>query len=145
MNITAVSFPTQFDVSWLEGMRWRVLTEFSVDAACHLVGADGFACRSTIRLIAPVGFVTDLASVPRVFWSLFPPEGKYTKAAAIHDYLYSVGGRVSDELSFSRAGVDRVFYLGMKALGVSEFSARSMWLAVRTFGGSHWGTEKHGN
>ncbi len=36
----------------------------------------------------PAGFVTDLASVPRIFWTLLPPDGKYAKAAIIHDYLY---------------------------------------------------------
>lgn len=36
----------------------------------------------------PVGFVTDLATVPRIFWSLLPPDGEYAKAAIIHDYLY---------------------------------------------------------
>ncbi|MDI5166053.1 DUF1353 domain-containing protein, partial [Salmonella enterica subsp. enterica serovar Montevideo] len=29
----------------------------------------------------PVGFVTDLATVPRIFWSLLPPDGEYAKAA----------------------------------------------------------------
>ncbi|ECG8634089.1 DUF1353 domain-containing protein, partial [Salmonella enterica subsp. salamae] len=36
----------------------------------------------------PAGFVTDLATIPRIFWSLMPPDGKYAKAAIIHDYLY---------------------------------------------------------
>ncbi|EOD5071623.1 TPA: DUF1353 domain-containing protein [Salmonella enterica subsp. enterica serovar Enteritidis] len=38
----------------------------------------------------PAGFVTDLATVPRIFWTLLPPDGKYTKAAIIHDYLGGV-------------------------------------------------------
>ncbi|EAQ5166578.1 DUF1353 domain-containing protein [Salmonella enterica subsp. diarizonae] len=25
--------------------------------------------------------ITDLASVPRIFWTLLPPDGKYAKAA----------------------------------------------------------------
>ncbi len=36
----------------------------------------------------PAGFVTDLASVPRIFWTFMPPDGKYAKSAIIHDYLY---------------------------------------------------------
>lgn len=36
----------------------------------------------------PAGFVTDFATVPRVFWILLPPDGKYARASSIHDYLY---------------------------------------------------------
>ena len=36
----------------------------------------------------PVGFVTDFASIPRLFWSLLRPDGLYAYAAIIHDYLY---------------------------------------------------------
>ena len=36
----------------------------------------------------PVGFVTDFASIPRIFWSVLPPDGKYTHPAIVHDYLY---------------------------------------------------------
>lgn len=36
----------------------------------------------------PKDFITDGASVPRVFWSLFDPTGPYLQAAVIHDYLY---------------------------------------------------------
>src|SRR5258708_33483224 len=42
----------------------------------------------SIRITVPVGFVTDLASVPRVFWSLLPPAARYSYPAIIHDYLY---------------------------------------------------------
>src|SRR5262245_55189884 len=36
----------------------------------------------------PVGFVTDFASIPRIFWSALPPDGRYTYPAIVHDYLY---------------------------------------------------------
>ena len=36
----------------------------------------------------PAGFETDFASVPRAFWSVFPPYGPYTKSAVLHDWLY---------------------------------------------------------
>src|SRR4051794_19430354 len=36
---------------------------------------------------APAGFVTDLASVPRAFFSLLRPDDDYAYAAIIHDYL----------------------------------------------------------
>lgn len=33
------------------------------------------------------GLVTDLASIPRIFWNILPPNGPYTKSAILHDYL----------------------------------------------------------
>jgi hypothetical protein len=37
---------------------------------------------------APPGFLTDFASVPKIFWKILPPNGRYGKAAVIHDYCY---------------------------------------------------------
>jgi Protein of unknown function (DUF1353) len=35
----------------------------------------------------PAGTRTDLASVPRAFWTLIPPHGAWEKAAVLHDHL----------------------------------------------------------
>lgn len=43
-------------------------------------------------IIVPAGFVTDLASVPRMVWSFYPPDGPWAKAAIIHDFLYWTKG-----------------------------------------------------
>ena len=40
------------------------------------------------RVDVPIGFVTDLASIPRIFWSILRPDGAYTYPAIVHDYLY---------------------------------------------------------
>ena len=39
----------------------------------------------------PKGFVFDGATVPKVFWPLFPPVDKYIHSVALHDYLLSTG------------------------------------------------------
>ena len=49
----------------------------------------------------PKGFVTDLASIPRVFWSLLRPDGNYAYAAILHDFLYWTQSRpreVADDI-----------------------------------------------
>ncbi|EAA2596645.1 hypothetical protein DNM18_25345, partial [Salmonella enterica subsp. enterica] len=33
----------------------------------------------------PKGFITDHATIPRIFWILLPPDGRYAKAAIIHE------------------------------------------------------------
>ena len=36
----------------------------------------------------PAGYITDGASVPRIFWSIFPPyKPEYFTAVIVHDYL----------------------------------------------------------
>jgi hypothetical protein len=81
--------------------------------------------------VVPAGFVTDMASVPRGFWNLFPPTGPYAKAAVYHDYLYQLG-------SISRADADSEFVDGMKALGVCWITRAAMWVALRLFGWKAW-------
>ncbi|EBI4650781.1 DUF1353 domain-containing protein [Salmonella enterica subsp. enterica serovar Oranienburg] len=75
----------------------------------------------------PAGFITDLATVPRIFWILLPPDGKYAKAAIIHDYLYDNALRTKKE-------VDLIFLDGMKVLGVPKWKRIVMYQAVRLFG-----------
>ena len=51
-------------------------------------------------LVIPVGFVTDFASVPRLFWSAISPIGHYNLASVIHDFFYTyktVGRKVADK------------------------------------------------
>lgn len=37
---------------------------------------------------APLGFMTDFASIPRIFWWALPKWGVYGFAAVVHDWLY---------------------------------------------------------
>ncbi|ECW0107059.1 DUF1353 domain-containing protein [Salmonella enterica] len=80
----------------------------------------------------PAGFVTDLATVPRIFWILLPPDGKYAKAAIIHDYLYDNALRTKQE-------ADRIFLDGMTVLGVPKWKRTVMYWAVRLFGRGRYG------
>src|SRR4051812_2279337 len=67
-------------------------------------------------IVAPAGFVTDLASIPRIVWSVYPPDGPWVKAAIIHDFLYYTQGTgiwydhrgVSRNRSYSRAEADAI-------------------------------------
>ncbi|EAP2902404.1 DUF1353 domain-containing protein [Salmonella enterica subsp. enterica serovar Chester] len=75
----------------------------------------------------PAGFITDLATIPRIFWSLMPPDGRYAKAAIIHDYLYDNALRTKYE-------ADRIFLDGMTVLGVPRWKRTIIYWAVRLFG-----------
>ena len=78
-------------------------------------------------ITVPNGFVTDLASIPRALWSIFPPHGPWANAAVIHDYLYSTGYK-------DKRYADQVFLEAMKVLQVPKVTRTLMYWAVRMFG-----------
>lgn len=77
------------------------------------------------------GFVTDFASVPRIFWSLISPWGRQLKAAIVHDYLYTTG-------VVSRKDADGLFYRMMKELGVGWMKRQAIYRSVRIFGSKYY-------
>lgn len=82
----------------------------------------------------PVGFVTDFASVPKILWNIFPPTGKYIKAAVIHDYLTSLKGQLPNGKIYSKKEVDAIFLEAMTVLKVSKVTRYIVWRAVSLFG-----------
>jgi putative uncharacterized protein FNV0804 len=90
------------------------------------------------RITVPKGFITDLASVPRSFWIIFPPFGKYTPAAVIHDFLYSK----YNTTGINRTLSDKIFLHIMKELGVGFLKRNAMYRAVRLFGETSWKNKK---
>lgn len=83
----------------------------------------------------PVGYVTDLASTPRILWAILPPNGKYGKAAVIHDYLCTHKKVMTADgfVTISRKEADEIFYEAMGVLGVPEWKRKTMWAAVRAY------------
>ncbi|WP_210249059.1 MULTISPECIES: DUF1353 domain-containing protein [unclassified Bradyrhizobium] len=79
----------------------------------------------------PAGFVTDFASIPRIFWSIFRPDGDYAHAAVIHDYLYWTQSR-------PRNVADQILKRDMQDLRVDRNSVAEIYSAVRTFGSGAW-------
>ncbi len=76
----------------------------------------------------PKGFVTDLASIPQIFFSLLRPDGEYAYPAIIHDYLYW-------DQPISREEADEIFKLAMQDF---EVNAAVKWLIHQTV---RWGGE----
>lgn len=77
----------------------------------------------------PAGFMTDFASIPRIFRGLFTRNGApWQRAAVIHDYLYSTfpfGTRqMADEDYREQAIID----------GTSKLAAGLMYAALRLGG-----------
>lgn len=85
----------------------------------------------------PKAFLTDGASVPRAFWSIFPPWGVYGQAAVVHDYLCIErrltcdGNEKPKYLPFEE--IDKLFYQAMKASGTSVWKRSVIYAAVRLY------------
>jgi hypothetical protein len=83
----------------------------------------------------PKGFVTDFASIPRVFWSILPADGDYTYPAILHDYLYW-------RQHTSRETADRIFKVAMEEFGIDGSKIAMIHTAVRAGGGFAWDGNK---
>ena len=105
-----------------DGRHWELLEEFD-----YYLGS----LESGMYIRVPKGFVTDFASVPRIFWWLFPPWGKYGKAAVVHDYLYHTR-------MFSRAVADAIFLEAMSVLKVPLWKRLIIYWSVRIGGWVPW-------
>jgi hypothetical protein len=84
----------------------------------------------------PRGFVTDLASVPRAFWSILTPTGRYAYAAVVHDYLYWTQER-------SRRDADEIFRIAMEDAKTPTATLLTLYNAVRAVGGLAWDANKN--
>ena len=79
----------------------------------------------------PRGFVTDLKSLPKAFWSLVPPDGAYAYAAVIHDYLYWTQ-------STDRETADKILRECLLELGLVKSTVALIYHSTRSFGQALW-------
>lgn len=119
----------------LDGSKWQL-----VDDLYYHVGSKD----SEEVIIVKAGFITDGASTPFGVRNLFPKDGTYTPAAAIHDALYRYRGILPFgwyqglPKEYSRKRCDSIFAEAMQVLGVSWWRRKIMYRALRLFGGFAW-------
>lgn len=103
--------------------RWEVIREL------HYRTADG-------RLIVvPVGYLSDMASVPRLARQLVDPQTPAVRRpSVVHDFVYT-------DLThrFTNAEADQILYESLIEEGMGKFMARLIWCAVRLSGRGNWG------
>ncbi len=114
-------FEGDLQVRWLDDGRLMELVE-------------PFCFHDTARVAWPVpkGVRTDGASIPRFLWSVVggPFEGKYRKAAVVHDYYCDVRQRHWSD-------VHRMFYHAMLTSNVATRQAKILYFGV-LLGGPRW-------
>lgn len=83
-----------------------------------------------VKFVVPVGYISDLASIPRPLWWIWPPGyGPAAWAAVWHDRAYSHWYR-----QISKPFADEVFRQIMLKRGASEWTANRFHWAVSRFG-----------
>lgn len=96
-----------------------------------------YMAKDGVRHIVPRGFVTDLASIPRLFRDLFDVNGLSREPAVLHDFLYCIQYT-------TRAEADALFLEALEAVGVGRAARYAMYLAVRSGGWMYWGKRDEG-
>jgi len=84
------------------------------------------------------GTISDLASVPKLFWNIIPRDGLASGPAFIHDYLYTNRNGLKF-FGWNRATCDKVLLQALLDAGANKTKAYTMYYAVRTFGGFYGG------
>ena len=91
------------------------------------------------KIVVPSGFITDKASIPKIFWSVVGnPSGKYAPAAVIHDWCYF-------KKLYSRKRCDQIFEEAMKESKVNWLKRKLMYWAVRLFAWAGWNAHRKRN
>ena len=80
------------------------------------------------NITVPAGFITDFASIPKVFRSFVSKAGPHVRASVVHDFLYS-------KTDVGRKAADGIFLEAMRISGVGKAKRFVMYWAVRLFGG----------
>lgn len=89
------------------------------------IGAEG-----TLRVV-PEGFVTNLASSPRIAWRIVPPWGSGNRAYVLHDWEYTIQ-------RMSRLEADKLLLEAQYACDVATWKANLVYSAVRVGGFKAW-------
>lgn len=103
-----------------DGVNWEVYNPFDYQSD---------TLDTTISIAK--GFITDGASIPRIFWNILDPTGPYFQAAVVHDYLYRCQ-------KFTRHQSDDVLLEGMWVLNCKFREYCVIYVMVRLFGWNAW-------
>ena len=113
-------FLTDLILDPLPYQQWRVVEPFIVDGT--IAG----------RIEVPDGFICNLNSIPRPFWSISLPTD-YPEAGVVHDWGYR--GNLPREVA------DSVYRDILEHLGMGRTRRNMRYWAVRGFGGMHYGPD----
>ncbi len=87
------------------------------------------------KIMVPAGFLTDLASFPRIVRPVLDARTPTTRRpAAVHDFIYC---HLTHR--FTKREADQIFHEALLEEGAGQLLAWSMWKATRVGGRGAWG------
>ena len=132
-------FTNSLKTEWLDGKKWRVTESYRFYSGDYLSG---------LYVEVPEGFITDLASIPRLLHWLVPKVGKDSAASVMHDVIYRTGVMTSSvivdgvehvvDTPVSQGMADSMFHQAMVALKVGRWRRKILYHGVSIFGWIAW-------
>lgn len=91
------------------------------------------------RLVVPAGFITDLASIPRILRNLpiLDPNGLSRRPAGMHDWLYGS----KDGRRYDKQFADSFLRAALLTEGATQATASTFYYGVHWFGQSSWDSD----
>ncbi|MBZ7981948.1 DUF1353 domain-containing protein [Campylobacter sp. RM12640] len=81
----------------------------------------------------PTGYKTNGANIPRVFWSIYPPNSpEYLSAVVVHDFLCDKAYK-NDKNYDDFILADNIFFIALKELGVDRFKSALFYLSCKSY------------
>lgn len=118
------TFTTNFRGELIAKNKWMTIEPFEYHITSY---------PSDEVITVPIGFETDFASIPRIFWPLISPIDNHAKAAVIHDFCYYHG-------LYNRKVSDQIFREALRVLKVKPWKVSVMYRVLRLFGWYRWWT-----
>ena len=96
-----------------------------------------------VKLIAPAGYTFDLASIPKVLWSIIAPFELSILAPLFHDSIYELKGHMDEShcvpiSELTRSDADGLFLRLMQLEGITRWKRNAAYAAVRAAGSLYW-------
>lgn len=119
----------------------RVLTSVGKDGLIRTMESDLTYFTKIVQaqlILVPIGFDTDLGSIPQFLQAIFPKDGEALFAYILHDYLYYTG-------LFTRSESDDMLREAMKSLNVSWWRIVAVRNGLRIGGWRAWNKHRKAN
>lgn len=98
-----------------------------VDAVTCKVNLENPITKEPVTYITvPARFKTNFASIPKIFWFIYGPTGKYNRAALVHDYLYTCQ-------RYSKKWCDKAFLDLMDQSEIGPWTRYPIYYSVKFF------------
>lgn len=95
------------------------------------------------NIVLPKGFITDGATIPKLFWNILSPFGRFFKSCALHDYICLMAKLHNNEAPTLKEGIsiatqyrkraDTLLSLSMKKQGIVLWRRLLIMANVRTY------------